>query len=433
MTSRGIVFGLILIFHPLRLLADSSSIERVAHEPKIREALAYVDAHQLQTGEFLASIAAIVSPSGHEQERAEAVAKHMRDIGLRNVSVDGTTNAVGIIPGRSPRALVFTSMLDDDPTVVKNQKSATRAPYVADGRVIGAGTDTSSTTGAMLAGAEAIVKSGIRPEQTLIFASVSQVETGLNGMRALYAQYKDTATAFVDVVGEGRSIFYGALGIHWWKVVANGPAGHTLEGGVPNVNQAIARSVDRILSLQQDPASHTVINVGMLQSGDAFNHRPANGWFSLDIRSKDNSTIERIEKNVRTILNQVAKETSIGLTMEPVQNTPAGQIAGGRDSALVQTTQDIVKYLGLNPVLSDWGVTNMNIAIAYGTPSIALVGGPPRPRGGGDSADISMMTRAGKEIVLLAATLKPAADPAHHNGTYSGSTGNATCDECRGP
>lgn len=92
MTSRGIVFGLILIFHPLRLLADSSSIERVAHEPKIREALAYVDAHQLQTGEFLASIAAIVSPSGHEQERAEAVAKHMRDIGLRNVSVDGTIN-----------------------------------------------------------------------------------------------------------------------------------------------------------------------------------------------------------------------------------------------------------------------------------------------------------------------------------------------------
>jgi acetylornithine deacetylase/succinyl-diaminopimelate desuccinylase-like protein len=413
-TSRGIIFGLILICHSLRLLADSSHIERVAREPKIREALAYLDAHELQTGEFLASIAVIVSPSGHEQERAEAVAKHMRDIGLQNVSVDGAPNAVGIIPGRSPRTLVFTSILDDDPTDVKNQKSATRAPYVADGRVIGAGTDASSTTVAMLAGAEAIVKSRIRPGQTLIFASVSQVGTNYNGMRKLYAQYKDTATAFVDVVGEGRSIFYGALGIHWWKVIANGPAGHTLEGGVPNVNQAIARSVDRILSLQQDPPSHTVINVGMLQSGDAFNHRPGNGWFSLDIRSKDNGTIERIEKNVRTILDQVAKETSIGLTMESVSDTPAGQIAGERDSALVRTSQDIVKYLGQNPVLADWGVTNMNIAIANGTPAIALVGGPPPPKGGEDSAEISMMTRAGKEIVLLAATLKPPADPVHH-------------------
>ncbi len=362
--------GVILLCHPLQLLADTSEIDRVAHRPKIYQALAFIDAHKRQTAEFLTTIAAIESPSGHERARAEAVARRMRGIGLQNVSVDDAPNVVGIIPGRSPRALVFTATLDDLPDVAANQKAAAQPPHVAEGRVIGPGTHTASTNAALLAAAEAIVQSGIYPEQTLIFAAVAQEETGTIGMRKLYAQYKDTATAFVDVTGAGPYIFYGALGIHWWKVVASGPGGHSLGGGIPNVNQAIARSVDRILSLQQDPAAHTVINVAMLRSGTVFNHKPEKGWFSLDNRSRDNSRLEKIESDVRSILTQVSKETSIGLRMEPIMDTPAGQIPGARDTALVRTTRDIVKYLGLEPVLDDWASANCNIPIAHGSPAI---------------------------------------------------------------
>jgi acetylornithine deacetylase/succinyl-diaminopimelate desuccinylase-like protein len=415
MRRLGFLVGLVLICHPVNLLADSAAIDRVAHEPKVRRALAFLDTHELQTGEFLTLIAAIESPSGHEQARVEAVARHMREIGLQNVSIDNAPNAVGIIPGRSPRALVFVSTLDDLPVVAVNQKAATQPPHVADGRVIGPGTNDVSIAAAMLAAAEAIMKSGIKPEYTLIFAGVAQEETGLKGMRELYAQYKDTAIAFVDMTSDGPYVFYGAMGIHWWKVVASGPGGHSLGGGLPSVNQAIARSVDRILSLEQDPAAHTVISVGMLQSGSVFNHKPETGWFSLDIRSKDNSTIEKIENDVRTILAQVSKETSISLSMEPVSSTPAGQIAGARDSTLVRTSEDIVKYLGLDPVLYDWGSANLNIAIANGTPAVAFAG----ERGGrggfpDEWADIPKMTRAAKEIVLLAATMKPGADPGYH-------------------
>jgi metal-dependent amidase/aminoacylase/carboxypeptidase family protein len=75
------------------------------------------------------------------------------------------------------------------------------------------------------------------------------------------------------------------------------------------VNQAIARCVDRILMLpdpQQNQATHTIINVAMLQSGAVFNHKPESGWFSLDIRSMDNRMIAKIETDVRAILEQVA-------------------------------------------------------------------------------------------------------------------------------
>jgi acetylornithine deacetylase/succinyl-diaminopimelate desuccinylase-like protein len=112
----------------------------------------------------------------------------MRQIGLPNVSIDDAPNVVGVIPGRSAKVLVFVSTLDDLAT---------------------------------------------EPEQELVFAAVAQEKTGMAGMRKLYAQYKAKATAFVDLVGDGRRIAFGAIGIHWWKVVATGPG--PIGGGTPAI------------------------------------------------------------------------------------------------------------------------------------------------------------------------------------------------------
>lgn len=52
------------------------------------------------------------------------------------------------------------------------------------------------------------------------------------------------------MLGDGRSISCDAIGIHRWKILARGPAGHWLGGGLPNTNQGIARAGDRILALR---------------------------------------------------------------------------------------------------------------------------------------------------------------------------------------
>jgi acetylornithine deacetylase/succinyl-diaminopimelate desuccinylase-like protein len=394
----------------LSLAAQSTHLDVSLADAKVQKALAFVDAHSAQTAQYLASIAAIVSPSGKEMERAKAVANRMREIGLRDVSIDSAPNVVGVIPGKSGRALVFVSTLDDLANVAENQKAAVQPPHVVGDRVVGPGTNTSSTTCAMLAAAEAILQSGIQPEQDLVFAAVAEEETGLKGMRKLYAEYKGRANGFVDILGDGSSITYGALGIHWWKVVANGPAGHTLNGGVPNVNQAIGRAVDRILSLpypERNKQTRTVINVAMLQSGAVFNHKPETGWFSLDIRSLDNAMIEKIENDVRQILEQVSKETTIGLTMERVQSTPGGQISGARESELVRTSEAAAKYLGLKPEMGTAGSSNMNIPIGGGTLAVGIGGDRGGQRGFPDEwADIPAMMRAAKHIVLIAVATK---------------------------
>jgi hypothetical protein len=77
----------------------------------------------------------------------------------------------------------------------------------------------------------------------------------------------------------------------------------------------------------------------MVRSGAVFNHKPESGWFSLDLRSLDPSTVEEMEAGVQKILAAVGEETGIRLRMEPFQLTPGGQLPGARDSLLVRTSE----------------------------------------------------------------------------------------------
>lgn len=377
--------------------------------PGVREALAAIDAGRQRNAEFLAEIGSVISPSGQEHQRAEAVAARMRAIGLQQVRVDDMPNAVGVLPGRSGQALVFISTLDDLATVAEHQRERGRPAEVVGDRVVGPGTNTSATTAAMLAAAEALVANDVVPEHDLIFAAVAQEETGLVGMRKLYDEYRDRAVGWVDILGDGRSISYGAIGIHWWRVVARGPAGHSLGGGLPNVNQGMARAIERIFALPH-PGEHadsrTVLNIARIHSGAVFNHKPAEGWFSLDLRSLDNDVIASMEAAIREVLVQVTKETGIDFEMDPFQLTPGGQIEGARQSELVRLCAAAVRWLGNEPRLSNAGSSNMNVAVGGGSLAIGLGGA----RGGGrgqpnEWADIPALQRSAKLILLLAAGL----------------------------
>ena len=400
--------GLVLLL-TTRPAAAQRALPQALADPAVASALAAVDARRDETARWLATIGSIVSSSGHERERARAVADEMRRIGLADVALDDTPNVVGRIRGRSGKALVFVSTLDDLATVATLQ-TASRASLRIDGdRVVGPGANTSTTTASLIAAADALLKSGLRPEHDLVFAAVAQEETGLKGMQALYAQWKDRALAFVDILGDGHSITYGAITIHWWKVVASGPAGHSLNGGVPNVNQGIGRAVDRILQLPQPERyrdRRVVVNVAMLQSGAVYNHKPDTGWFSLDVRSLDGARVDEVEAEVRKILAGVTAETTIRFTMEPTQMTPGGQIPGFRDSALVTTSAAISAQLGYTAQLGDAGSSNMNVPLGRGTAAIGIGGERGGQRGFADEwGDIPQMMRTAKFLVLLAATI----------------------------
>ncbi|MEO8747044.1 MAG: M20/M25/M40 family metallo-hydrolase [Rhodanobacter sp.] len=385
------------------------SLDAALALPRVETALKSIDQNRNDAVDRLVRIGSIISPSGHEQKRADEVAREMRAIGLQDVQIDALSNVTGTIPGSADGTIVFVSTLDDLKTVADNQEAAKQPLHAEGDRVIGPGSNTSTTTVSMLAAAKAFLDSGLKPERTLVFAAVAQEETGLTGMRALYKRDHDRGTAFVEILGDGRSISYGALTIHWWKVHAHGPAGHTLMGGLPNVNQGIGRAVDRILQLPYDKhyaGQNNVVNVAILQSGAVFNHKPDSGWFSLDVRSSDGDAVSAMEGDVRSILKEVSAQTHIAFEMEVVDQTPGGQIPGMEQGDLVQTSVQIARHLGMTPKLSALGSSNMNIAIGGGTPAIGLGGERGGARGEpGEWADVPQMIRTAKHVLLLAVTM----------------------------
>lgn len=391
------------------IAAGQEALERALDDSRVLAGLEGLDSQASTGAQLLAEIGGIVSPSGQEHERAQRVAGEMRRMGLSQVRVDESPNAIGVIPGRSGKALVFVSTLDDLATVAEHQRRNPGPPRVEGNRVVGPGTNTSSITVAMLMAAEAYLESGLQPEHDLVFAAVAQEETGLVGMQALVDEYRDRAMGFVDILGDGRSISYGAISIHWWRVQGEGPPGHSLGGGLPNVNLGLARAVDRILSWApevQDPGQRTVVNVAVLRSGEVFNHKPASGWFSLDLRSLDRTEVERMEETVRGILEDVTEETGITLEMEPVQLTPGGQLPAFRDSELVRTAEAVSRFLKLDPQMGIAGSSNMNVPLGQGIPAIGLGGSRGGERGNpGEWADVPAMVRAGKHVFLMAAAL----------------------------
>jgi acetylornithine deacetylase/succinyl-diaminopimelate desuccinylase-like protein len=389
------------VFSFFFLIAFGLLAQDLAITEKQKAALKSLEAKSDNASEMLIAIGGIISPSGGELNRAKKVAEYMHDIGLQEIAVDEQPNAIGIIPGQSDSVLVFISTLDDLETVSIHQKESKRPPYVNEDRVIGPGTNTSSITVAMLLAAEAVIQSGIEPNYTLVFAAVAQEETGLKGMHSVFDTFKDKAVGFVDILGDGRRISYGAMGIHWYKVHAQGPAGHSLGGGLPNVNQAIAKSIDRIFQLDYTE-DRTVINIAMIESGKVFNHKPETAWFSLDMRSLNNQTLAEMEQKVLAILEDVAEETSIKLNLEPYQTTPGGQLDGALKSSLVQNSMSISRYLGFEPTLSNAGSSNMNIAIAGGVAAIGLGGERGGQRGFPDEwASIPNMLLAAQHVFLL--------------------------------
>jgi acetylornithine deacetylase/succinyl-diaminopimelate desuccinylase-like protein len=329
----------------------------------------------------------------------------MREIGLEDVQIDATSNAVGRIKGRSGKAIVFITTLDDLATIAELQRTGGKRPHREADKVIGPATEVQSVNAATLLAAEALVRAKLTPEHDIVFASVSQEETGLIGMNALYKAWKDRAVGWIDVLGDGQEIVYGAGFVHWWRIVAQGSGGHTEEGGKPTVNLGIARAVDRILSLTHAiKYDYTFINVGIIRSGKVYNHKPSSGWFSLDLRSMKGEVIHEIETEVKAVLKQVESETGIRFGMQSVTKLEGGQVPGSRESRLVQLAVDVSRHLGYDSVVSPRGCCNMSIPISQGRLAIGLHG----VRGGlrataEEWASIPAMMRTAKFVTLLAA------------------------------
>lgn len=317
-------------------------------------------------------IALIYAPSGNELLRAEYLVKKFKEFGIDNAHIDNNGNAVALIDkGEGPTVTILGTM-DDLATVADLVKTWDKPIEELDGKLIGPGTHISGILSNLLILAKLLMLPQVLFKGKIYLVGVVQEETGLIGVKGFLSDHPDEVDYLIDIMGGIGRMSYGGIGIHWFKVHFKGPKAHTLGGPGPNVTKGVAKAIPQIFSLPLPENSY--LNISMLGAGKVFNHRGDDGWFSVDLRSLDNSVIDEIKTKIWNIADQVAEEENLEEWIEPVVETPAGQIPGARYSPLTRVAEEIVKIMGYEPKLSNRGSCNMNVGVAKGILSISTGG-----------------------------------------------------------
>ena len=391
---------------------------KAASHIKVQRALHFIERHEDQIIAEWIRIAEIPAPSGNESARASYVKSQLEKLKLSNVRIDGVGNVSGVRKGKHPgSSIVFAAHLDtvfpaSTPLKVERDGQTLKCPGIG---------DNSGNVTALLELFRALDEAGIETHSDLVFLATTQEETRLQGMRHWLAKQNPKPDMVVATDIPVGMVWYGALRLASMQFVYTAAGSHTLlSRDQPNPVRAVARAVQAVYAIplpEPDPAALPmklpVINVGRLQGGAVVNAIPREASFTVDLRSLDSATQDRLYSLVVKAAQEGAAAEGVGFRMEKpdgddLDYSHAMTREERRGHPMVQTALDVQKYLQLvySPEPFDVGSTDANVGVSMGIPSIAV--GAVRSRDAHmltESADAKSIVPGTKSLLLLAISL----------------------------
>lgn len=317
-------------------------------------------------------IALIPAPLGAEGKRAALVADLARAAGAEHVDIDPAGNVVTWIDGDcgDGETITVLATMDDLESVAAHRQAS--SVLVRDGnRLIGPCTETTSSDASALAVIR-FLQSGTRPWRRIWVVFVIGEETGLTGARALVDAHGDALGSVIDLMGGVGTVSWNAIGFAGLEVEFHTRPRHSLYGGISEIPDAITRLVAELNSSVPviDASVVTVRRVNRIEAGTVFNHSPATGLVSIDIRSTDPDVLAAVEQQTRTAAQLAATAAGVGVRFRPGERQLAIQLPGGAEHRLVRTLSAGVQYAGRKPVLRPYSSSNINVAYAAGLPGV---------------------------------------------------------------
>jgi acetylornithine deacetylase/succinyl-diaminopimelate desuccinylase-like protein len=157
--------------------------------------------------------------------------------------------------------------------------------------------------------------------------------------------------------------------------------------GAPSPAKAVAKAISAIYDIPLPPLAQgldsfklPVINVGMLGGGTVFNAIPREAWFTVDLRSLDSTTQDKLASAVVSTAKQAAEKEGVGFRTEETSVGISFAKAKSQSERLnlpvVQTAIATANYFrkpGSPEIMpADVGSTDANIAVAMGIPAVAV-------------------------------------------------------------
>ncbi len=262
---------------------------------------------------------------------------------------------------------------------VKREGDILRAPGIGD--------DTSNLM-AVLEMFRALNRGGVKTKGDLVFLASVQEEVGLLGAKHWLETSGYKPDLFIATDVSSNEVWYGAFRIDQFKFFYTSPGAHTLESrGAPSPSKAVAKAITALYEIPLPPIASgfdtfklPTINVGMLGGGTVVNAIPREAWFTVDLRSLDSGTQDRLETAVDPTARHAAEQEGVGFRMEKKMgidySTGASERGTEKIHPLVQTavaTSNYFRKSGSPPIKAqDAGSTDANIAVSMGIPAVAV-------------------------------------------------------------
>lgn len=378
-----IITTVLLTLASLPLHAQTSWFsERQLTQPQVQKAFASLNEPAI-VDEWI-RLTEIPSPSGREQARADYVRAELQKLGLTDIRTDEMLNVSGVRKGtgKGP-SVAFAAHLDTvfpatTDVKVRRDGGILRAPGIGD--------DTGNVV-ALLEAFRALNRAGIKTKGDLIFVASTQEELGLKGTKYWLTHNPTKPDMFVALDVESNAVWYGALRIDMMKFYFNAPAVHTLYSrGTPSPAKAVVKAIEAVYAIPLPPLASEVgdvrlpvINVGMLGGGTVSNAIPGETWFTVDLRSLDTPTQDRLRTAVTDAARRAADDEHVTFRVENTLVTEDYSKALSKEQRLahplVKTAVDAANHFRKQGsaivVPADLGSTDANIAISLGIPAIA--------------------------------------------------------------
>jgi len=361
--------------------ATDDSIEKLAQDSRCARALEWIDKNSDWVTQQQIRLTEIPAPEFGEGPRGEALKRLFETSGLK-VQTDKLGDVIGTRPGSDSKSVVLlVAHLDtvfpaDTDVTVKRKGTRLEAPGISDN---GAGL-------AALAGlARALGESRIPTAKTIVLAGNvgEEGEGNLRGIRALVEAYGARLSAVIAVDGASTDhITTQGIASRRFEVNITGPGGHSWSDfGAPNPITALSRGIVKFSSIHIPDDPRSSYNFGMIEGGTSVNSIPARVAVKIDLRSEEESELNRMETALRDAMQAGLREEtsanhasndSLQVNYRSLGSRPAGKIS--EDAPLVETIRNVDRYLG-NRSRLERSSTDANIPLSQGIPAVALGGG----------------------------------------------------------
>jgi acetylornithine deacetylase/succinyl-diaminopimelate desuccinylase-like protein len=393
---------------------QASLLER----PDVKKAMQSIDDRSAAIVDEWIRLVEMPAPSKKEQARAQYIRAEMEKLGLSDIRVDDMSNVSGVRKGSGGGPTVVFAAHTDTVFPEGTDLKVTREGDVL--RAPGVGDDTANLM-AVLEMFRALNRGDVKTKGDLVFLASVQEELGLVGARHWLETSGYKPDMFIAVDVSSNQVWYGALRITQFKFFFTSPGAHTMESrGGPSPAKALAKAIDAVYQIPLPPIAEgldsfklPVANVGTLGGGTVFNAVPRETWFTVDLRSLDTPTQQRLEQAVEQAARNAADQEHVGFRMEKtvlVDYSKARPKDERLNSPLVQTALAVSNHFrkaGAPAIVpADVGSTDANNAIAMGIPAVAIGAvmdhSPHRLE---ETADASSIVPGVKSLIALAVAL----------------------------